>query len=387
MFINQEAYATATKAPVSSGQEKSKIFYNTLVISDTHLGKGAASAEVLLEFLKNVSCNRLILAGDILEGWGMKSKKRKPFPEAHARCLDAINSFAANGVEVIYLRGNHDEDLAKSRYKLMRRTIDFHDKAGEIHAPITFGKSFIHTDALGKNHLVLHGDVFDSFQKEEGKKRIAKLADRAYEGFVTFNGIFKKAVMSATGIDVSPASYLKSATKEVVGVIDSFERSVTKDSITRRFDGVICGHIHHAEIRQIGSCAYMNSGDWVEGCRCLAEKPNGEWEIVDWASKRKELGLTTLPKITDENPYAAYRPITERQLALVRRVWPGTDYSSLLAERRTHREKIDGLQEKILHHFESASNDDIDMRKVNKKIAKHEKDMADIKIRLQPHPI
>lgn len=366
--------------------DPSKLRYNTIIISDTHLGKGAASAECLLEFLQHVECDRLILAGDILEGWGLKSKRRKAFPEMHARCLDAINAIAARGVEVFYLRGNHDEDLAKSRYRLMRRTIDFHNRARTVHAPIRFAKSMEHTDARGVTHLVLHGDVFDDYQKEAGKKRIAKLADKAYEGLVTANGAFKKAMMNATGMDVSPASYLKSKTKETVGVIGNFERSVVKESITSRYGGVICGHIHHAEIRQIGNAAYMNSGDWVEGCKCIAEKADGTWEIIDWAMKRKELGLTALPRVTGENPFAAYRPITERQIRLARRVWPGSDYGDMLTERRGHREKISRLEEKITA---AVSDPDVGPRKLadlHRKLTKHERAAADVKSRMQPLP-
>lgn len=377
MFIN---HVNPDAAPVVAGLQKTKLCFRTVVISDTHLGKKAAAADCLLEFLQHVECDRLILAGDILEGWGMKSKKRKAFPEMHARCLDGINALAARGVEVIYLRGNHDEDLAKSRYNLMRRTIDFRDKEGVLHSPITFAKSFVHVDAKGINHLVLHGDVFDRYQKEEGKKRVAKLADRAYEGLVTLNRAFKKAVMNTTGVDVSPASYLKSATKELVGVISDFERSVVKPSISKRFGGVICGHIHHAEIRHIGKASYMNSGDWVEGCRCIAEKDDGSWEIIDWAAKRRELGLRYLPRITDVNPFVMFRPVTERQIGLIRRVWPGKNYGDLLAERREIRAKISKVKEDIFRVSEDANDNMRSLSKLNRMLAKLEGSVVDFKL-------
>lgn len=381
MFIN---HTNLDASPVARAVGKPKLRYRTIVISDTHLGKGAAAADCLLEFLQHIECDRLILAGDILEGWGLKSKKRKAFPEMHARCLDGINALAARGVEVIYLRGNHDEDLAKSRYNLMRRTIDFRDKKGDLHSPITFAKSFVHTDAKGINHLVIHGDVFDRYQKEEGKKRIAKLADRAYEGLVTLNRVFKKAVMNTTGADVSPASYLKSATKEMVGVISDFERSVVKPSIAKRFGGVICGHIHHAEIRHIGKASYMNSGDWVEGCRCIAEKADGSWEIIDWATKRRQLGLATLPRLADQNPFASFRPVTERQIGLIRRVWPGKNYGDLLAERRELRTEVSKIKDDIFRATEDANDNMRSLSKLNRRLAKRESAVADLRERLQP---
>lgn len=313
----------------------------TVVISDTHLGKQAASAAFLFEFLSHLECDRLILNGDILEGWGMKTKRRTPFPEMHARCLDALNALAAKGCDVIYLRGNHDEDLGKKRHKLVGRTIQFRDRARKQHAPISFAKSYVHIDAQNRNFLVLHGDVFDSFMRSTQKKVIAQYADRAYEGFVHLNGVFRQAVYDASGIHVSPAAYLKRKTKKLVGIIEDFERAVTGKRIIEKFDGVICGHIHHAEIAQKEGILYMNSGDWVEGCTALTEDRDGNWAVVDWAIRREELGLTSLPTLFDPNPFAEYRGITGRQVGLVRRLWPGRDFGELRGELRDIHHRID----------------------------------------------
>lgn len=320
---------------------QASVRFKTIVISDTHLGKKAASAAFLFEFLQHVECERLILNGDIIEGWGLKTHKRVPFPEMHARCLDALNALSARGCEVIYLRGNHDEDLGKKRHKLVGRTIRFHDQERERHSDISFAKSYVHEDAQGREFLVLHGDVFDSFMRSTKKKVIAQYADRAYEGFVHLNGLFRQAVYDASGLHVSPAAFLKRKTKKMVGIIEDFEKAVTGKRIIEKFDGVICGHIHHAEISRKENILYMNSGDWVEGCTALAEDAEGNWQILDWALLREQLGLGSVPNVFDPSPFDDFRGITKRQVGLIRRLWPGSDYADLRAELQDVHRKID----------------------------------------------
>ncbi len=338
--------------------ETKLVKYKTIIISDTHLGKKAASAAFLFEFLQHCSCERLILNGDIIEGWGLKNKKREAFPEMHARCLDGLNAAAANGTEVIYLRGNHDEDWAKRKYGIAGRTIQFSDKSRQHVAQIQFGKSFQHQDVKGRKFLVLHGDVFDGFMRSTKKKVIAQYADRAYEGFVHFNGMLRDAVKEATGLHVSPAAYLKRKTKKILGIIGDFERAVTGKNVVAKFDGVICGHIHHAEIVQKPDILYMNSGDWVEGTTALAEDMDGNWQILDWAQLRDDMKLGSLPTVFDPNPFAEYRGITTRQLSLIRRLWPGSDYPELVAELRDLKRQIRGGNSQLAEIFaRGASND------------------------------
>ncbi len=332
--------------------------YKTVIISDTHLGKKAASAAFLFEFLQYASCERLILDGDIIEGWGLKNKKREAFPEMHARCLDALNALAARGTEVIYLRGNHDDDWSRTKRGVVGRTIRFKDKAHRHESPIQFGKSFKHQDAKGRNFLVLHGDVFDGFMKSTKKKVIAQYADQAYEGFVHFNGMLRDAVKDATGLHISPAAFLKRKTKKIFGIIGDFELAVTGKNIVAKFDGVICGHIHHAEIVQKPEVLYMNSGDWVEGATALAEDFDGNWAIIDWARMRDEMKLGSLPTIFDANPFADYRGITTRQLGLIRRMWPGKDYPELVTELRDVKRQIREGSDSLADIFaRQASND------------------------------
>ncbi len=362
------------------------LHFRTVVISDTHLGKKAASAAFLFEFLQNISCERLLLNGDILEGWGMKHKKRTPFPEMHARCLDALNARAESGVEVIYIRGNHDEDWAKSKKKISNRTITFRDKHHRHECPIRFQKSFQHTDVQGRKFLVLHGDVFDGFMKSTKKKVIAQYADRAYEGFVNLNGIFRQAVQDMTGAHVSPAAFLKRKTKKTLGIIDGFEKAVTSKRMIERFDGVICGHIHHAEITPKKDILYMNSGDWVEGCTALAEDFDGNWHIVDWGRDRNQYGMKRVPSIFDKNPYESYRGVTIRQLGLARKLWPGADYGELMGEMWECRRKLEHQNERLAELFkEKVTNDNLKKeQKIRQKIGALEQKIEGITELLAP---
>ncbi len=364
--------------------------YKTIIISDTHLGKKAASAAFLFEFLRETSSDRLILNGDILEGWGMKHKKRKPFPEMHARCMDALNAKAAEGTEVIYIRGNHDEDWAKGKKSLNTRTITFQNKARNIQSPIQFRKSFQHKDAKGRLFFVLHGDAFDGFMKSTKKKIVAQYADRAYEGFVHLNGIFREYVQAATGLHVSPAAYLKRKTKKILGIIGNFEDAVTSKNMVRRYDGVICGHIHHAEITDKKGMLYMNSGDWVESCTALVEDFDGNWSIIDWASQRQALKLGVAPTVFEKNPYLPYREITQRQLTLARLLWPGKNYNELTQELRDYRHKMEKNRQKLVDAFEAkAANDnpkETDFDKILQAGQRIEGRIQKLQDRMRPHP-
>ncbi|OIN86881.1 MAG: hypothetical protein AUJ12_04530 [Alphaproteobacteria bacterium CG1_02_46_17] len=364
--------------------------YKTIIISDTHLGKRAASAAFLFEFLQHASCERLILNGDIIEGWGLKNKKRDAFPEMHARCLDGLNAVAARGTEVIYLRGNHDDDWARKKTGIAGRTIRFKDKAHSHESSIQFGKSFKHQDAKGRKFLVLHGDVFDGFMKSTKKKVIAQYADRAYEGFVHFNGMLRDAVKEATGLHISPAAFLKRKTKKIFGIIGDFELAVTGKNIVAKFDGVICGHIHHAEIVQKPEILYMNSGDWVEGATALTEDFDGNWAIIDWAWMRDEMKLGSLPTIFNANPFAEYRGITTRQLGLIRRMWPGKDYPELVTELRDVKRRIREGSDSLADIFvRQASNDNssdanIASAELRKKLGKLSDQAEKLRNRLEP---
>lgn len=372
--------------------------YKTIIISDTHLGKKAASAAFLFEFLQYAESERLILNGDILEGWGMKHKKRKPFPEMHTRCIDALNAKAAKGTEVIYIRGNHDEDWAKGKQNIANQTITFRDKKKKISCPVSFRKSFQHIDGKGRNFLILHGDVFDGFMKSTKKKIIAQYADRAYEGLVHINGILRQSVHHLSGWHISPAAFLKRKTKKILGIIGNFEDAITSKNVTRRYDGVICGHIHHAEIVEKDGMIYMNSGDWVESCTALVEDFAGNWQIIDWARERNTINAAYISSRAAVNPYAAYRGITERQLNLARSLWPGTDFGKLAERLRRCHEKMDHQKREIerewteiLAGFTANDNENDTIPRKLQKMARNVEKIAGeiqrIQQRLSPYPL
>ncbi len=328
--------------PNQHDEKNAALRYKTIIISDMHLGKKAASAAFLFEFLQSISCENLILNGDVIEGWGLKMRKRHPMPEMHVRCFDALNALAAKGINVVYIRGNHDEDLF--RHNIRNRLITFRNKASSIACPITFHKSIEYIDGKGRKFLILHGDAFDGFLKSTKKKVIARYADIAYEGLVALNGRVSRLVAKIGKTYASPIAVLKRTTKRLVGVIGDFERRVSSPRMRMKYDGVICGHIHHAEIRDVHGCLYMNSGDWVESCTALVEDNAGEWSILKWGDIRENLGFTAPPTYHDANPFALYRSITEQQLKLVRQVWPGKDIEDILERIQGHVNAINKMR-------------------------------------------
>lgn len=361
----------------------------TIIISDLHLGKRAAAAAFLFEFLQNIACETLILNGDVIEGWGLKMRKRHPMPEMHVRCFDALNALAARGIKVIYIRGNHDEDMF--RHNIKNRTITFKNKDGSIACPVDFRKSIEYSDAKGRKFLILHGDAFDGFLKSTKKKVIAHYADIAYEGLVALNGSVSRLVSHLGKTYASPIAALKRATKKLVGVIGDFERRISSPRIRLKYDGVICGHIHHAEIRDVHGCTYMNSGDWVESCTALVEDFSGEWKIVRWGKVREELGFTAPPTRHDPNPLAAYREVTQQQLKLVRQVWPGTDIADIMARIRDHTHNIRQLRIDLNPHWipsgvanSNADEHDDENLRSSWRQRRQERKLANLRQRIRP---
>lgn len=339
--------------------EKKSLYYPTIVLSDTHLFKTVAQAELLLEFLTHTKCNTLILNGDIIDGWRMMAKKHKKFEEMHARVLDAINAKAAIGTNVVYIPGNHDEKLragwskktrkeikdgqVRPAHPFLNRTHSFTDKDRSVTAPIYFANGYRHIDPAGRRILFLHGDQFDParLKSNEGHK-LSLAGDYVYDGLIRINGYAIRASRKILKKQFSIAAYLKKKTKKTLGIVESFEQAVAKSAKTGKIDGIGAGHIHHAEIREIKGVTYMNSGDWVESASALVHDEKGNWEIVHWNDKRKELGLDKLPSVDDPNEHAAYRGITERQLRVARRIWPAKDRKKLLKKlAKQHAEVAD----------------------------------------------
>jgi len=275
-----------------------------IILSDIHFSKKSCSADMLYEFLERARCDTLVLNGDIIDGWSMVSRKQRKFPEMQKRVFDLINARIAEGMKVIYIPGNHDESLRK-------RGLFGKDFFG-----IHFVDSLIYTDRLSRRFFILHGDQFDP-QILKGKGSVLyRIGDLAYDGLIELNAITSKAAHKFLSKRFSIAAYAKRKTKNLVGLIGKFEDAVTNSARKEHVDGIICGHIHHAEFEKKGKVLYGNSGDWVESCTALVCNDDGEWSVMRWLDERDAIGLTRHPEESDPNPYASQRATTERQLRL-----------------------------------------------------------------------
>ena len=239
--------------------------HRTIFISDTHLGTRGCKAEALADFLAHNECSTLFLVGDIIDGWQLK--RRWYWNEAQSRVVAEILAKVDGGTRVIFVPGNHDE-FAR-------------DHAGRIFAGIEVAGETIHETADGRRLLVLHGDRFDGVIA--CAKWLAHLGDWAYGVALRWND-FLFAIRKQLGLPYwSLSAWLKHKVKNAVEYISRFEDAVAAEAEKRGVDGVVCGHIHHAEIRQIGSVLYLNDGDWVESCSALVEDARGNLEILRWA--------------------------------------------------------------------------------------------------------
>jgi UDP-2,3-diacylglucosamine pyrophosphatase LpxH len=212
-----------------------------------------------------MTCKKLILNGDILDAWKIKQNKWM-WNKQHTDVVKAILKHAKNGTEVIYVTGNHDE--------FVRPYIE--DSA-------TFGRIEVmnkheHIGLNGKRYLVVHGDMFDGIGTIA--PWLALLGDKAYDLILRVNAHFNW-VRRQFGFGYwSLSKYLKHKVKGAVDFIFKFEINLAEYARKNGYDGVICGHIHHAEIKDIEGIAYMNSGDWVESCTALVEHLDGSWEVI-----------------------------------------------------------------------------------------------------------
>jgi len=242
--------------------------YRTIWISDVHLGTRGCQADYLLDFLKCSESDYLYLVGDIVDGWRLK--KSWYWAQSHNDVVQKLLRKARKGTRVIYVPGNHDEALR--------------DYAGVHFGGVFVTPEIVHVTADGRRLLVMHGDQFDGVIRYA--KWLAYLGDRAYNLALAANHWFNLARRQLGFGYWSLSAYLKNKVKNAVQFIDNFEMAVAAEARRRRVDGVVCGHVHKAEIRTIDGVLYCNDGDWVESCTALVEHLDGRLEIVHWAEVR-----------------------------------------------------------------------------------------------------
>ncbi len=250
--------------------------YKTIVISDVHLGSKWSKTKEATAFIRDNSCETLILCGDIIDGWAIMRGNKVKWRKRHTNFIKALLDIS-HTTRIIYIRGNHD---------------DFLDRV----VPMTFlnmeiVKDHIH-ESFGKRYFVLHGDLFDSVSSN--MKWLAKLGDIGYSMLLMFNRYYNQRRIRKGLPYRSIAKIIKAKVKSSLSFIDKFESHITTLAKTKVCDGVICGHIHHAEIKEIDGVKYLNSGDWVESLSALTEDFEGNWSIYFEEVDRQSLKFNNL---------------------------------------------------------------------------------------------
>jgi UDP-2,3-diacylglucosamine pyrophosphatase LpxH len=271
--------------------------FRAVFISDIHLGTTGCKADMLLDFLRHMDCQFLYLVGDIVDGWRLK--KSWYWPQAHNDVVQKIMRRGRKGTQVFYIPGNHDEFARTFLEDPHLHLPGFPLPGASLPSPLTFGNieicnEALHVTADGKKLLILHGDKFDGLITHA--PFIAHLGDHAYEFFLKVNTLLNN-IRRRLGFPYwSLSAYLKRQVKQALQHIDGFAQLVTEDARRHGADGVVCGHIHTAEIKQIGDILYCNDGDWVESCTALVEHFDGRLEILHWADIIKN--RQTQPELT-----------------------------------------------------------------------------------------
>ena len=243
----------------------------SVFISDVHLGFPGCSADHLADFLRSIRCENLYLVGDIIDFWYLK--KKRYWSQSHNNVVRCILGKAKHDTNVVFIPGNHDEVL---------RQYD-----GVTLGNVRIMNQAVHEAADGRRYLILHGDEYDCIVKNS--RFIAMLGSAMYDWLLYANRLVN-SVRSRFGHDYwSLAKFLKHKVKNAVSYISSFEKAVAAEARQQRVDGLICGHIHHAEISRIGNRLYLNCGDWVESNTALVELYDGSIELVHWSEQKTVL--------------------------------------------------------------------------------------------------
>lgn len=267
---------------------------NVVVMSDLHLGTYGCHATEILQYLKSINPKILILNGDIIDGWQFS---KRYFPTSHLQVIKEIINLVSNGTRVIYITGNHDEmlrrysDVEMGNFKLTDKVV---------------------MEIDGKMTWIFHGDVFDATTKGSAKM-LAKLGGHGYDLLILLNRFINYFLRLAGKEKMSLSKKVKASVKQAVSWIGNFEQTAAELAISKKYDYVICGHIHQPQVRKVetqeGKVVYMNSGDWVENLTAL-EYNQHEWTVYQYDPKtfaaanqelpNKKTTAPTLNVITDE---------------------------------------------------------------------------------------
>lgn len=253
-------------------------------VSDIHLGTPGCEAADLLDFLEHHPTERLYLVGDIVDGWQLR--RRWFWPELHSEVVRNFIRCAGRGCRVVFIPGNHDEFARQF--------------AGHTVSGIEIRHEVIHVTADGRDLWVVHGDRFDSAVR--GPKWLAHLGSDLYQFTLRMNRQLNRVRASFGLPHWSLPGYLRRAIRHTVNQVVRFEQAVARETLRRGHHGVVCGHIHRAEMRDIEGILYCNDGDWVENRTALIEHQGGRLEVVHWGAARSAVGARPMQTATRPAP-------------------------------------------------------------------------------------
>jgi UDP-2,3-diacylglucosamine pyrophosphatase LpxH len=247
---------------MTQSQKKKKKKYKSIFLSDIHLGTKYCNAELLLEFLKDTEAERYYLIGDIIDGWAMKNKTY--WPQTHSNIIQYFLKLSKRDHQVIYITGNHDEFLR--------------EHSGLVLGNISLVDHFIHIGVNGKRYLLIHGDQFDLVTTNA--KWLVHMGSWAYDFLMELNSKLQWIYKTINIRGFSLSAWAKHSVKEAVKFIGDYEQVVVDYASKKNVDGVMCGHIHHANITVMDNIEYMNTGDFVESCTAIVEHYDGRFELL-----------------------------------------------------------------------------------------------------------
>ncbi len=215
--------------------------------------------------MKDLECEEIYMVGDIIDGWSLR--RRWNWPQAHSDVIQKILRRARKGTKIKYILGNHDEFIRPFLPFELGDNMEILDRCD-------------YRGEDGKRYLVVHGDAFDSITMTH--KWLAVLGDRGYQLLLRINRPIN-AVRKRFGKKYwSLSKYIKEHVKKSVMFISNYEHALSAYAKQKHYDGIICGHIHKAEIREFDGIKYLNCGDWVESCTAIAQEYNGDWVLIDY---------------------------------------------------------------------------------------------------------
>lgn len=237
-----------------------------LFLSDVHLGMRPTRIGQLVDFLKHHDAETIYLIGDIVDGWRLA--RSWYWPADYTTFVEQLIEKAARGTRIVVLPGNHDEFLR--------------DYLGTYFGEVEFVDRTVHTTANGKTYLVMHGDQFDVVVAHA--KWLAYVGDWAYRMALRINIFINWVRRRLRRPYWSLSAWAKNKVKNAVSIIGRFEEALTMAARETGVDGVICGHIHFADMHERMGIHYINTGDWVESCTAIGETGEGAFELIRWSA-------------------------------------------------------------------------------------------------------